>query len=134
MGLRSATLTITDNGSGSPQSVTLSGTGETPVVKLSTAALTFAAQTVETTSPSQPVTVTNSGPGTLVIKSIAFTGANPGDFAQTGNCPADLAVNAACTINVTFTPTATGSRTASMTITDNGSGSPQSVSLTGTGQ
>jgi hypothetical protein len=45
-----------------------------------------------------------------------------------------MAVNATCTINVTFTPTATGSRAASVTVTDNGASSPQSIPLSGTGQ
>jgi hypothetical protein len=133
-GLLPAAITITDNGSASPQSVTLNGTGLLSAVGLSTGSLTFAAQTVSTTSAAQTVTVTNKGPGTLSISSITITGANSGDFGQTNNCPASLALNASCTVNVTFTPTATGSRTASLTITDNGSASPQSVSLTGTGQ
>src|SRR5262249_55427183 len=44
-----------------------------------------------------------------------------------------LAANASCTINVTFTPQATGSRTASVTLTDNAASSPQTIALTGTG-
>jgi hypothetical protein len=137
-GTRTASVAITDNGSGSPQAVSLTGTGVTPVpaVTLAPASLTFGTQNTNTTSAAQNVTVTNNGPGALTISSIAITGANPGDYAQTNTCPlspSTLAVNGTCTISVTFTPTVTGTRTASVTITDNGSGSPQAVSLTGTG-
>jgi hypothetical protein len=137
VGLRAAAVTVTDNGAGSPQSVTINGYGETPSVKLSSASLTFGAQTVSTTSAVESITLTNSGPGSLSISSIAIAGANPGDFAQTNNCPVSpttMAVNATCTINVTFTPTATGSRAASVTVTDNGASRPQSIPLSGTGQ
>ncbi|HEV3330984.1 MAG TPA: choice-of-anchor D domain-containing protein, partial [Bryobacteraceae bacterium] len=135
-GSRVASFTITDNGGGSPQSISLSGTGVVPVVTLSGSSLSFGNQTKNTTSASQNVTLTNSGPGLLTISTIAMTGTNAGDFAQTNTCPVSpgtLAVNANCTLTVKFTPTATGSRGASISITDNGSGSPQSISLSGTG-
>jgi hypothetical protein len=45
-----------------------------------------------------------------------------------------VAAEASCTISVTFTPAADGSRSGTLTITDNAGGSPQSVTLTGTGQ
>src|SRR5574340_664813 len=64
---------------------------------------------------------------------MGITGSNAGDFAQSNSCGSSLATNASCTINVTFTPTASGARTASISVTDNASGSPQTVSLTGTG-
>src|SRR2546427_171726 len=70
------------------------------------------------------------------ITSIGFTGTNPGDFGQTNNCPlspSTLAANATCTINVTFTPAVTGSRSATLTVTDNASNSPQTAGVSGTG-
>jgi hypothetical protein len=82
------------------------------------------------------ITVTNSGPSPLTINSIGVTGANMGDFAQTNNCPlnpATIAVNGFCTISVTFTPLAASPRSAAITISDNGAGSPQSVGLSGMG-
>jgi hypothetical protein len=136
--LRSAAISITDNGSGSPQSVGVSGTG-TPVpstVTLAPSSVSFPNRTVNTTSAAQAITVTNSGPNALAIGSIAVTGTNPGDFAQTNNCPlspAAIAVNGFCTINVTFTPSAASLRSAAISITDNGSGSPQPVGVSGTG-
>ncbi|PYV35157.1 MAG: hypothetical protein DMG22_03325, partial [Acidobacteria bacterium] len=51
----------------------------------------------------------------------------------TNNCGASVAVGANCTINVTFTPAATGTRSGTLTVTDNATNSPQTASLTGTG-
>ena len=66
--------------------------------------------------------------------SIMVGGANAGDFVQTNTCGASVAAGSSCTISVTFTPKAKGGRSAMISITDNGGGSPQKVSLTGTGQ
>ena len=74
------------------------------------------------------------GNGPLTITSIAITGINSGDFAQTNNCGGSVATGANCTINVTFTPAAKGGRAAALSITDNASGSPQQVSLKGSGK
>jgi len=98
-------------------------------VSLSPGALTFASQNVNTTSVAQPVTLTNAGDASLTISSIATTG----DFAQTGTCGSSLAAGANCQISVTFKPTTNGQLTGSVSVTDNATGSPQSVSLTGTG-
>src|SRR5207249_4739455 len=105
-----------------------------PVVRLSPSSLGFPNEIVGTTSAAQAVTLSNIGSATLNISSIAITGANSGDFGQTNNCGTSVAAGAQCTINVTFTPTASGTRSASLSVTDNASGSPQAVSLTGTGE
>src|SRR5439155_21054437 len=96
--------------------------------------LTFASQTVETTGAAQAVTLSNPGTASLSMSGVAVTGTNSGDFGQTNNCGTSVAAGAQCTINVTFTPTASGTRTATLIVTDNASGSPQAVSLTGTGE
>ena len=123
-------LTIVDNAEGSPQVVLLTGTGvAAPAVSLSTTNVTFTPVVVGTTSNPQSVTMSNTGSGALTITSIIVTG----DFAQTNTCGTSLAVGASCTISVTFTPTVAGSRTGSITITDNAANSPQIVSLGGGG-
>ena len=94
------------------------------------AALTFSSQTVSTTTPAQFVHITNSGTWDLAITSITVAG----DFAGVNNCGTTLAVGANCAVAVTFTPSATGSRTGTITIVDDATGSPHVVSLTGTGQ
>jgi hypothetical protein len=86
-----------------------------------------------TTSAPQTITLTNSGNASLSITSIAVTLANSGDFAETNNCGSSVGASVSCTISVTFTPSGAGSRTASITITDDASNSPQNIDLTGTG-
>jgi phospholipase C len=129
MGTRTGAITVTDNASDSPQSLSLTGTGTAPVVSLSPTSLDFGNQLVGTSSAPQAITLTNTGTGTLTISGLAISG----DFSQTNNCGSSVAPSASCTISVTFTPTTTGGRSGSITITDNASDSPQSLSLTGTG-
>src|SRR5439155_755564 len=133
---RAAALAVTDNASGSPQTASLSGTGTASAVSLTPSSVPFGNQPVSTTSAPQAVTLSNTGSAPLTITSIALGGTNPGDFGQTNNCPispSTLAASTICTINVTFTPTATTSPAASLAVTDNASGSPQTASLSGTG-
>ncbi len=137
-GSRTANITVTDNADGegeATQAVALTGTGGTaaPAVGLNPTSLTFASQTTGTTSSAQAVMLTNTGTAALSISSIAISGTNASDFAQSNTCPSSLAANANCTISVTFTPGASGTRSASVTITDNASDSPESVALSGTG-
>lgn len=128
-GSRSGTLTISDNAQGNPHTVTLSGTGLAGVAQLSAPSLTFTASTVGTPSSAQTITVTNSGNGALTMTSVAATG----DFAQTNNCTSVAASGGTCAIQVTFTPTTSGNRTGTLTLTDSAANSPQLVSLTGSG-
>ncbi|UWZ84576.1 choice-of-anchor D domain-containing protein [Occallatibacter riparius] len=103
-------------------------------VSFSPSTVNFNGVQVGSTSASQTITLTNSGTGTLNIASIGLTGPDPGDFAQTNNCPAALTSGLSCTINATFTPTAAGTRGATITVTDNAANNPQGVPLSGTGQ
>jgi len=135
-GIRTGTIVITDSAPGSPRTITLSGTGvaaAAPGVNLTPTSLTFASQALGSTSLAQNINLTNSGEANLSITGITVTGANPGDYAQTNNCPATLIPDFSCNIAVTFKPLATGTRTASISIADNVSPSPQTVTLTGTG-
>jgi len=80
------------------------------------------------------LTVGNIGTAPLLIDSVVLGGVNVSDFTKTNNCGATLAVNANCTIDVTFTPLALRSRAASLILTDNNGGymgSQQVVSLSG---
>ena len=134
-GTRTAAVTLTDNATGSPQTVSLSGTGGSTgaAASLSPSSLNFGNEPVDVISSSQVVTLNNTGNAALSITSIAFTGANATDFTQVDTCGATVAAGGNCTIAILFTPLASGARAASLTITDNASGSPQSVSLSGTG-
>jgi hypothetical protein len=133
-GARSASLQLTDDAQGSPQTVALTGTGVAQAV-LSPTSLTFAAQKVGTTSAAKSVTLTNNLATALTINSITFSGADPGDFRKTTNtCGGSVPAKGKCTISVEFKPAATGKRTATLNVSDSASNSPQTVSLTGTGQ
>jgi hypothetical protein len=133
-GALTASLSITDNATGSPQSVALSGTGFVPSPAATLNPTTLSLSAAPGTSASGSVTLTNSGTALLTIGSIAVTGTNASVFtADSSACTATLAISASCTINITFTPAGIGSASASLTVTDNASGSPQSVALSGTG-
>jgi hypothetical protein len=130
-GLATGNLSVADDAKGSPQIVTLSGTGME--VKLSLVAINFGNQKVGTHSMPAPVKLTNVGTTALTIHQIAFKGNDPGDFSQTNNCGSSVPAGGSCTIQVTFTPQAIGKRSASLQVSDNGGGSPQKVALAGTG-
>jgi hypothetical protein len=127
-----ANLELTDDAKGSPQTVALTGTGVAQSV-LSPASLTFAAQKVGTTSAAKTVTLTNNL-STALTFNVTFTGADPGDFAETNTCNNSVPAKSHCTISVKFSPKATGARTATMNVNDGANNSPQTVSLTGTGE
>jgi hypothetical protein len=136
-GNRTATLVVADSATNSPQGVTLSGIGQTtsgPIVTLSPTSINFGFQNLGTASAGQTITLSNVGTSPLSISSIGSTGANPDDFVSTSNCPtgtSTLAVGASCNINVQFSPTLAGTRSANVVITDNAADSPESVSVTG---
>ena len=128
-GARTASIAVID--SAGTQTTTVSGVGTAPAVSLSSTNVVFDSQTVGTSSAAQAVTLTNSGNGTLSLTSITSNGANANDFAETNTCGTGVAAGASCTINVTFIPTAAGTRTAAVNIVDNAG--TQSISLSGTG-
>lgn len=127
-GSRFGSIVIVDNASG-PHSISLSGAGDGPSVSLSPLSLNFPSVAIGSSSQAQALTVTNSGNATLSISGIQIAG----DFSETNNCPASLPASSQCTINVTFTPSATGARTGSVTVSDNAAGSPSVSALNGVG-
>jgi hypothetical protein len=115
-----------------------------PSGTLSPTSLTFGSQTINTTSATQTVTITNGGQQNLVLSNIAFAGTNAADFLRPAPAPAgactnttSLVTNASCTVAVTFRPGAgaNGTRSGILRFTDNNNGvaaSTQDVALTGT--
>lgn len=131
-GVTSGTVTIKDSASSKPQVVELVGTGT--VVELTPPKLNFPPQKVGTKSATQNVQLTNTGSTALDFTYFLYIdGTNYKDFSQTNTCASSLNPGASCTITVTFAPKKTGTRSAFVTITDTGGGSPQTVLLTGTG-
>jgi len=127
------TLSVEDNAENSPQTVELSGTGIGTDVVLSPTSIDFGNEQVGSSSVPIPITLSNLGEITLEISQIAIKGSDPNDFSQTNNCGTSVPPKGKCTITVTFTPTAKGSRSANVSITDNDPTSPQTVPLTGNG-
>lgn len=127
------TLTFTDSGSNSPQTVALSGTGE--ALALNPTAINFNTQAVGTTSAPQNVTITNGSSSTVTLMGISLSGTYKSDFLISGNtCGATLGGGASCVVSVEFKPLVKSVVTATLQVKSNGGGSPQSVSLEGTGQ
>lgn len=99
------------------------------IASLTPSSLVFAAQNAGTTSSPQTITLRNSGTGTMSITNVTTTG----DFSQTNTCGASLGSGASCIISVSFNPTAGGTRTGTLSVSDNATGSPHTASLSGTG-
>jgi Bacterial Ig-like domain (group 3)/Abnormal spindle-like microcephaly-assoc'd, ASPM-SPD-2-Hydin len=130
-GTSSGSVSITDNATGSPQKITLTGTGTD--IQFTPTSLNFGNQPVGTKSLAKKITLSNKASVNVSITSISITGTNKGDFAQTNTCGTSVKAGASCSITVTFTPAAKGKRTASVSVSDDGGGSPQTVGLSGTG-
>lgn len=136
-GTRSALLTVSHGAPGGPQTVTITGTA-TPApqgrIELSALALNFP-DTELGGSSTRSVTVRNGGNLALNFSAFTLAGANSADFQRAGTCSTatPLAINAQCTISVSFAPAALGARSASLTIQSDASNGPATISLAGTG-
>ncbi len=108
-------------------------TANSPAVSLFPTSLSCGTVQLAVPTGCSSTTLTNTGTANLTISSITITGTNSGDFSQTNNCGSSLGASSSCTINVTFTPSAIGARSASVSVSDNASGSPHTVPLSGTG-
>jgi len=105
-----------------------------PIATL-TPSLTFTANT-GATSAAQAATLSNTGNAPLTGIAASIAGTNPGDFALstgTNACGTTLAAGASCSIDVTFTPAAIASYSATLSVADNAAGAPQTTALSGTG-
>jgi parallel beta-helix repeat protein len=127
-GTRTGNLTVNAGGVTSTVSLTGTGTAPGPVLNATPASLSFAGTAVGSSSAAQTVTVTNSGTAAASVSG----GTATGDFSQANNC-SSVATGSSCTVNVTFKPTASGTRTGTLTVTSNANNSPATVSLTGSG-
>ena len=127
-GVRPATLTLSDDGLGGTQSITLRGTGTAGRPLLSSGFLNFGGDSIGNPTVPQHVVFFNAGNGPLTIASVGLTGT---DYTMTTSCGSALPAGASCTISVTFTPQATGDREGLVTITD--AAGTQRISLSGVG-
>jgi hypothetical protein len=129
-GLRSGSLTISDNAPGSPQTVALTGTGL--FFELSASSLSFGTQTVGISAKPQTLTLTNLANIAGGLSAVRIVGANPSSFTQTNTCGPTVAGDGSCTITVIFTPKKTGSLAASVQV--EAGGVQLTAALSGTGR
>jgi hypothetical protein len=134
-GADSATVTVSYSGGGA-LAISLTGTGVAGVPppgsgQLSLpAAVTLPDTALGATSAAQIVTVSNIGGAAVSVTSIA---SNSGEFGVTSNTCGSVAVGGACTFALAFSPASTGARSALVTVTSNGTGNPQTISVSGNG-
>jgi hypothetical protein len=132
LGKRMATITVVDNACGSPHVIALSGKGTE--ITLAPSPVSFGTQTVGTTSAPMTVTVTNHGTTAVKFSGASVSGTDKADFKiMSNNCTTVAGSGGTCQITITFTPGATGARTATLSVTDADKGSPQTDVLEGTG-
>jgi hypothetical protein len=135
-GTLTGSLSVADNATGSPQTVALTGIGAasgTSTVTLTPASIAFPATIVGSTSDAQVVTLKNTGATAVTISSMAMGGTNSTSFLDLTNCGSTLAAGASCSIYIAFKPTSAAAKTGTLSVTDTATGSPQKVTLTGTG-
>ena len=135
-GQRSATITFSDNASGSPHQITVNAVGTSNQVTLSQTNLDFGSIAVGAQSPNVYVYYNNYTSSTVTISSVTLGGTNPGDYnIYTKSCSGGISANPpsnSCYVVLNFKPTATSTRSATLTIVDS-TGTNQVVNLTGTG-
>ena len=132
-GSKETNLIVGASGGIDTKYVSLTGTGVGAAYTLSTTSLAFGNQLLNIASSAKTITVRSTGVTALPITSIAIGGTAPGQFAQTNNCGTSLAAGASCAIRVTFKPTSTGAKTATLKLTAGGAAGTKSASLSGTG-
>ena len=128
-----ANLVIVDNGAGSPQMVLMSATVINPIASLSPSSLSFGNQKTGTTSASKTITLTNTGTTTLTLNSVSISGNFALASGTTCAHGTTLAPGAPCLIKVTFTPTSKGSKSGTVTVTDNALHGTSTAGLSGSG-
>jgi hypothetical protein len=132
-------ILITDLFSGQGFVVSAMGTWKAPpppptTMVISPSGLSFSPQSVGTTSAAQGLLLTNTGNQPLVFSQISLGGSHPEDYVLTNSCPGTVAVGGNCSLTVAFSPTATGSLSASVQVTSNANIFTYLVSVTGLGQ
>jgi Abnormal spindle-like microcephaly-assoc'd, ASPM-SPD-2-Hydin/Cep192 domain 4/HYDIN/CFA65/VesB-like, Ig-like domain len=129
-GAVSGSISITSNAPTSPTSIVLSGTGVAATKTLSVSPTSLSFGNVNTgSSASQTITITNTGNSTVSISQVSATGTG----FSAPNSPISLTPSQNTTVAVQFAPTTAGSATGSVTITSDATGSPATVTLSGTG-
>jgi uncharacterized protein (TIGR03382 family) len=107
-----------------------------PAASVSPASLSFAATTVGQSASALSTTLSNTGNAALTVGTISVSGTAASDYSVSGGTCANgtsLVAGASCTVQVGFTPSASGTRSASLVIAHNATGGSSTVALAGTG-
>jgi hypothetical protein len=137
VGAFNGTITLNSTAPSAPTTIQLNGTGAnqpSPIAVLSPSAL-YVNGLIGMTSAARNAVLSNVGNSPLNISGISIAGADPADFAittQPDSCASTLAAGASCDIYIDFTGPSAGTFAATLAVTDNANGSPQTVSLIGT--
>jgi hypothetical protein len=133
VGTVSGSVSIVSNAPTSPTSVGLSGSGiaATLTLSINPTSLSFGNVLTSTTSAAQNVTITNTGNANVTISQVSVTGA--GYTVTGGSTPVTLTPSQKLVLGVQFSPASTGSVAGSISIISNATGSPATVTLSGTG-
>jgi len=125
-----STVSISATANGITKSKTLT---VNPAASISPTSLKFGIVRVGTTSGVLNATLANKGSAAFPVSSIGIMGTYASWFAQTNNCPSNLAAGASCTIGVRFSPLAAATKLAKLSVVTGATSTPLSVSLSGTG-
>jgi len=120
-----------DNGGWNLRYLTFASSGSSTQSALTgtPTSLSFGSQATGSTSAAQSVTVSNPGSSAVSVSSVSASS----PFSETNTCGGSLAAGATCTVSVTFTPTASGAATGSLSVASNAPNSPLTIGLSGTG-
>lgn len=129
----SITITNPAPGGGTSNEAQFNVAPLTPLISFSSSTLSFSNQKVGTASAAKVIAVQNPGTAPLNISSVRIIGTDASSFHQTNNCGTVLAPGGNCSLSVVFKPTSTGVLSASISFADNAAGSPQAISIAGTG-
>jgi hypothetical protein len=130
-GIRTGTITLMAGDAPIPHVAMLQGIGiSNGQGTLSAASLEFGSQTIGTQSNPQTVKLKNNGSGALQLGGIVTSP----QFTQTNTCGSFLAAKAQCTISIRFAPTLPGMLVGSLSVQDDGAGSPHTLALNGISQ
>ena len=104
-----------------------------PVYSSDRSSVAFTAVAVGVTGAETLVKLTNTGTVAVPLTSVALSGTNANQFVLRNACGSSIAVGVACDVGVSFKPTSTGNKTATLTITGGNGAARTTVALTGTG-
>jgi hypothetical protein len=138
-GAKSGTVSVTTDAGSSPDTVSLSGTGTAAATGVlawadNVTSVAFTSTAVGSNSAATTLTLTNTGAGTATLSSIALDGTDAAQFITGGSCVtgSTLAAAASCTVTLVFSPTAAGSKTATLSVGASNASTPATVSLAAT--